>query len=94
MVGDPIHCRLSWAEASCIHLLISSSVHMHFCIFLMYSFVFYEILFYMCVCVCVCVLCILKMIYPSHLEMKASCVISMFLQANFPGKTCNILSFM
>ena len=50
--------------------------------------------FILYVCVCVCVLCILKMIYPSHLEMKASCVISMFLQANFPGKTCNILSFM
>lgn len=58
----------------------------------MYSFVFNEILFYMRVCVCV--LGILKMIYPSHLEMKASCVISMFLQAIFPGKTCNILSFM
>ena len=40
------------------------------------------------------ILCILKMIYPSHVEMKASCVISMFLKAICLDKTCNILSFM
>ena len=41
------------------------------CTFVFFSCILLFSMKFYFVCVCLCVLCILKMIYPSHLEMKS-----------------------